>query len=614
MKKAIFAVPVLCGFCMIFLLTRQFNYSAYIQTTARVIYVPVYFWLFYTAYLFASYSLFLKRTSPVFPYIKKGILWAFFLHLYLMLGNLVIYLSKIQSPLSGMYVLYIKAIFLFLSAAAGLTIAKYAFPGNKKNAVMTLVCGPFAAAVLYFFSYYLLSGYFIFAAAIGCFAGAGAAFNFVKIHSVAAFAKKLFSKDLNVFTAIFILAFIVRALFGVILVNKTIQRPEGYDGYLYASDDALTYDTTARKILNDPSLLRQGKIVLWGHWDEFYSLFLALFYKIFGRNFYMLTLAQAALGAFIPAFIFLIGKLLFSRTVGVIAAVFLCLKGGLILLSAYMGHEGVWVPFLYLFILLLTRYFRYPAARKFSGDILMGAAIGVLAVFRSMYFYFLPFVCLWELLFFRKIKIMPKLRHLFTIALICVVVIGGVFYAFNNKISLLNRNKAQCLWTTGRFIHPFQYVGNQRLADFGVNPFRSPKESLDAIMRKPFEFLVLAVKIYPLRVAAYFETGQFGFFDPIYMVNPVKIENKFASTLEFYFTLFFLIGLAGCVFRKGVLNSPVFLVLVFHVLFFSVLLFHPSPRLKEISTPVIYLIGSFGAYLAFNFLTTNNYMRLSGEA
>jgi len=266
-----------------------------------------------------------------------------------------------------------------------------------------------------------------------------------------------------------------------------------------------------------------------------------------------------------------------------------------------MGHEAVWLPILYLVLFVLTRYYKANGATGLMCDTITGLALGLLAGFRSLYFYFVPFIVIWEMLFFRKIKLFRKVVHCFIITALCACVLFGVMHIFNNKISVFNKNKAELLWYTSRPVAPFQYLGNERLDPLGINFLRDPKGSLIIIAKHPLEFFTLALKIYPLRVVAYLETYQFGFFDPLYMVNPANMKNEFAPTLEFYFTLFFVAGIIGCVFRRGALSSPIFLLLVFHLLFFAILLFQPSPRVKEISSPVIYLIGSFGATILFRF-------------
>jgi len=568
----------------------------------RVIHVPVYFWISCFIYLIITYELFLKKQRPLSQYLKEGVYAAFFLHVYLLLGNLIGFLSKSPQMLSGIYIVYIKAVFLAATAAVCSRPVRQIFLCGRVNPAGLLIYAPFTASSLYFFLSNLWFRDFGFASLIFAAIIAGQSLCASK-GIVNTAPRKLFSRDINAAIAIFITAFIIRTAFGVMLVNRTTHGPYGYDGYLCASDDGLTFDATANKIVKDPSSLKKGEVAIWGTWDQCYSVFLAGFYKLFGRNFYILTIFQAFLGAFIPLFIFMIGRAVFSKEIGLIAGIALSFKGGLILLSAYMGHEAVWLPILYLLIFLLAGYFKNPHLLAYSRCAAIGLAAGILAMFRSLYLYLLPYLAVWVALTSSAARNIRALARFAVIAAVAAGVILNLLSLVNNKVTFMNSGKGEYLWRTSRVSPPFQHLGNERLEAIGINPFKDPKGSLDAIVKDPLRFLLLGARIYPLRVVAYFEAYQFGQFDPTYMVNPAKIKNRFASTLEFYFTVFFLTGLVLC-FRKerGVLGSPVFLILTYHVIFFCFILSQQAPRLKEISSPLVYLIGSFGANAIYNFL------------
>jgi len=320
------------------------------------------------------------------------------------------------------------------------------------------------------------------------------------------------------------------------------------------------------------------------------------------------VLIQALLGALIPVSIFLIGKELFSRTVGLIAAVLLSFKGCSIMLSAYMGHEAVWLPLLCLFFVLETIYFKRSGSTGILVDAAMGVVLGAVILLRSMYIAFLPFLWLWELAFFKGIAILRRLSHLGVITVIVASIVVGAFLIFNNELSGPPQEKLEYLGKS-LLCPPFGNIGNERFSSLGIDFIRDPKGSILAIKEHPFKFVQVMAEIYPLRIVAYFETYQFGFFDPIYMANPAEIKNRFASTLEFYFTIFFLIGLFICLSRRGILSSPVFLILTYHVILLSIILIRQAPRLKEISMPFVYLIGTYGAYMVFRFLTNRSKVR-----
>lgn len=585
------------------LLAHPFNYSLYLSTIYRVIYVPAYFWILCAAYLLITHRVFLKNSISLFEYIRHGAATGIFFNLYMLLGNLIFMLFRNQGQLHWLYFGYIKAVFLLATAGLIAVSAKKIFIRDSRQWYAVLLYVQFFIAAAYFFGLGLIVGRTDFALLVAVLSAVGIALRGVDANRAFSRLKRIFSNIHLLLLAIFLVSFLIRLAFGFILVNKTTHSSYGYDGYLYASDDGLTYDAIANKILKDPSIIAKGEVALWGNWDQFYAVFLAAVYKVFGRNFYVVALIQSAFGALIPVSIFLIAELLFSRTTAFVASMAVAFKGGLISLSSYMGHEAIWLGLLYVFIFMLTRYYKTPERSNFLHDIAMGILLGVINLFRSLYFYFVPVLCAWEILFFLHIKAVRRLMHLAIVLACSVCIIAPAAHIFGNRIPFMNKDKADILWSTSRPVSaPFQNIGNERLDAEGISIFRDTSGALNTIIRNPVRFIRLAVAIYPLRIIACFESYQFGFFDPIYMLNPTKVANGFASTLEFYFTVFFVIGLAVCLMTKGVFRSPVFLLLAFHVLFFSVILFQPAPRLKETSSPMVYLIGSAGAVKIFQFL------------
>jgi hypothetical protein len=602
-------VPILFSLFIIFLLRQNFNYTFYFTSIFRVIYVPIYFWLSYFVYILGTYFIFLRDRINLGYYLKRGIIAAYLLHLYFLLGDLIIKLSTSQGILPTLYFCYIKSIFL-IATCIGIYVClrkKGEYLTETQKEINLFFYQPFLVTAVFFLFYQLFLNKLLFGALFFISIIIGKVLSQLNFGYFYKRLKSFSAKDINIFILFFALAFIIRVIFSITLVYKTTIGPQGIDGFLYASDDGLTYDQTARNILEDPSILTEGKVQIWGQFDQFYSIVLAGIYKLFNRNFYTLTIFQSILGAFIPPMIFLIGRVLFSRTVGFISALFLCFKGGLLLTNSYMGHEAIWLPLLILLALLLTNLFNNPVTSKIIYHIIIGINLAFLSLFRSIYFYFFPFLCLWEILFLKKgYVIKTKIVHLAIAGIATYVVIFGILKMFNNDVSFIAGNthrssRMQNIWNVAPR-PPFQHVGNKKLMEFGINPFKDLKGSLARVANRPFDFFILMLKIYPLRIVAYLESYQFGLFDPIYMINPAKIKNRFASTLEFYFTMFFLIGLISCFLRKQPLNSPIFLILSYHIILFSIIFSLSVPRYKEISSPMIYLIGSYGFIKILRFL------------
>ena len=281
----------------------DFVYSIFVPSAYRVIYIPAYIWTFAFIFFIVSYLLFSKQGLIFSTYIKKGVIVMFFIHIYLLLGNLIMRLCNETDIMSRFYLAYVVLVFLTGTLIMALVAARFFLKSKYIGA--KLYSGMLLTPIIYFILKNVFSGSGIFVAEITVFAIAGISVSILNTDSIQIFSKKFISRDLNIMIFIFVLAFILRATFGIMLVSKTTNSERGYNGYLYASDDALTYDATAKTILNNPGIIRSGKIILWGHWDQFYSVLLAVFYKIIGRNFYLVALFQSLTGSFVPLFIYL---------------------------------------------------------------------------------------------------------------------------------------------------------------------------------------------------------------------------------------------------------------------------------------------------------------------
>jgi hypothetical protein len=78
----------------------------------------------------------------------------------------------------------------------------------------------------------------------------------------------------------------------------------------------------------------------------------------------------------------------------------------------------------------------------------------------------------------------------------------------------------------------------------GVNPFKDIRGSAAAIAKEPVKFVLILADLLPRRTIAFFFAYNFGFFDPVYLINAAKIPNRFASNLEFYLALAVIAGFA----------------------------------------------------------------------
>jgi hypothetical protein len=139
---------------------------------------------------------------------------------------------------------------------------------------------------------------------------------------------------------------------------------------------------------------------------------------------------------------------------------------------------------------------------------------------------------------------------------------------------------------------------NKRLIELGMkNPVANPFQSLGVFMRSPREVIAVMADIIPKRMRNFYFWPNFGFFDPVYLVNSCAYPNAYASHLEFYaiFVLFagaavFAVSKEVPIAHKALIAIPV----IYYSLLHGVLFLSHSPRYKAPIDPFIAIIVSFG--------------------
>jgi len=588
---------------VLFLYETGLMNSVSIPSACRKICIPAYFWFLVLLYSFAASIAYYGRSWKEWVRTSDTLIFGFALHIYILLYDLVISLSNTaQAPVSGVYLYYIKAILILATTAVSTFGARLIYcllrkksQDDRDHAVYRFLffLPIFLAPVYFLVTKMNITDRLLFA--VLCLAYA-APFLYIRIPSLAIvyhIIRRLVSTlrdDRSFIIFIFILAFLIRCLFALNVIAKTESQKPG--SFVTASDDGDVFDRKAVSVVENDFDLKKADIHIWnGRWEEAYSVFLALIYKIFGRNFYYACIIQAFLGSFLPVFIFLIGRIIFSGAVGRIAALAMCLKGPIIFLSIVFGHEAIWLPLLVLFVLFLTRL--YNGMGRMNA-FWAGLTLGVIIVFRGLYIFMIPLLFLWVILFWgNRLSIPERLKSSVFMGLALWLVIS-VTSQLTGGFSLGDPGRRQTQWEVERLYEPFNGIGNKRLSAIGVNLTGDLTGSIVNICKQPIAFLRTAASIYPLRIIAYLEVYQFGFFDPIYLVNSANWPNNFMSNLEFYFTAIFIAGLLLCIKRREIISSPIFIVLAFHLTVHALIFCNMAPRYKDSSSPFIYIIGSFG--------------------
>jgi Tfp pilus assembly protein PilF/4-amino-4-deoxy-L-arabinose transferase-like glycosyltransferase len=158
--------------------------------------------------------------------------------------------------------------------------------------------------------------------------------------------------------------------------------------------DAKYYDKTARDILAGNVLRREAFFM-----GPLYSYFLAVVYGVFGRDFTLIRIIQAAGGSLTVVLTYLLGKRVFRPSVGLLGALLLIFYGA----STFYETQllMMWIGALLNTAMLLALVSIRPDAGPRS-YILPGALLGVSALARANILVFWPVAAVW-ILFVQKV-------------------------------------------------------------------------------------------------------------------------------------------------------------------------------------------------------------------
>jgi len=581
----------------------------YFKAIHRVIYIPLVFW-----FLTALYAYIFGKTTG-----KKGMNIAFALtlglplHLILLLINSYFFVALVNPAMSPIYKVYIELAlyaFIFLLLFWGIRVAKESIllkKGEAANALSSIFFLP-----LFYVFFYAAYSVFLLKSTRSIYAFMLIAFIVFSIN----LNERLYASLLNIFTkikstlstkrnilwVIFIIAFSARLLFGINTIRQT------QDAFPTASDDGVTYDMYGYAISKDISFVRSHDF-LPNSFDSGYSVVLGLIYKICGRSFYIAVLLQSLFGACVPILVYMISEIIFARKqIACLAAIWCSLDQTLIMLASLLGTEALYIPVLSCLILIITKYSQERGRAKvsISKDILMGALFGIAAVTRTAILYFLPLFLIYLFFLKNSKSIFKKLADVILIIFAAAVIISPLTYQNylnSGKFYLLTLPKTILNWEQDLGAGPL-FPSNVALAEIGINPFKDLKGSIVNIIKKPGAFLSVGGDLLFRKSRNFFFCYTFGFFDPVYMLNPAYIANLFASNLEFYLALLVLIGFILIMLNKELRKKawPILLVVFYYSFLHVVVARMGNSRYRGPANPYFIIFGALGISLLLDYI------------
>ncbi|MFH1791608.1 MAG: hypothetical protein ABH885_06485 [Candidatus Omnitrophota bacterium] len=398
---------------------------------------------------------------------------------------------------------------------------------------------------------------------------------------------------------VFVFALAVRILFLANLLNI-----EG-NNYPFASDDGDTYETYAVRALADPSIFIKESP---HYFMVFYSAFITGVYKIFGHGFFTVGAAQSVIGAFSCVLIFLLAYgVTGSRVVGILSSAGIAVNSALIQLTVTLSTEALYIPLIILFVYMLFLY----GKRQAKGQCLVflmaaGVSLGLSALIRELAVYLSVFAAAWIIFYgadYGSLRIVRRIRDaalFFVLMMLVILPVTLANYRNTGKFYLIYNTANRSSWVTASSWGEDLVPSNKRLIDLGLtDPISDPSGSMKAFLESPGEVTAAFAEIIPKRMRNIFLWPNFGYFDPVYLVNNAKYANRYASYLEFYVILLMAAGLFIFLFSKikASYKALILLVVVFYALMHGVIFLSQSPRYKAPMDPFIAIVTAYGLWV-----------------
>jgi 4-amino-4-deoxy-L-arabinose transferase-like glycosyltransferase len=226
---------------------------------------------------------------------------------------------------------------------------------------------------------------------------------------------------------------------------------------LYTAD-AVSYDTIAVNLLNGEGFVYNG---LYARRGPIYPLFLAFIYLSFGHSYVAIRFAQAIIGALTCIIIYLLGKQIFDKKVGLVAAFISAVYYPFILQPAYLLPEVFFT-----FLLALTMFFFvvYYNSKKYPNLFTASIILGISSLCKTVILPFALFLIVW-------IIFIEKFRLKYTLLSIGILFLGLIITISPWSIRNYKIYKSFIPITieSGRIL----YLGNNPLATGGTGGWYS---------------------------------------------------------------------------------------------------------------------------------------------
>lgn len=154
----------------------------------------------------------------------------------------------------------------------------------------------------------------------------------------------------------------------------------------------------------NPFVASQGYYYSWR--SPGFPLFLAGAYYLFGHSYLAAKIFLAVIGSFSAMLGYFVGRRMFNKTTGILAALAVSLYPTFIFFTGYLSPETLTLFCILLFMFFLTRDMEKPSLLNY---VLAGAFLGYSVLCRTIMALFFIFILIWMLFNYKnKIEVIKK--------------------------------------------------------------------------------------------------------------------------------------------------------------------------------------------------------------
>jgi len=421
--------------------------------------------------------------------------------------------------------------------------------------------------------------------------------------------------DILIFLGIVLVAFLIRWIY----LNQIKTNPF-FIPFYHGLDDYL-YDTWAQNIAKGDVL---GKEIFFGL--PLYPYFLGFIYFLFGHDIFAAKVAQFLIGSLSCGIIYLIGRRIFNRAIGILASIMLVFYAMVIYFEGFFVSAFLAIFLNSLIILALLSINDRPHWIKW---IIVGFLIGLSSLASASILVFLPFIIFWAFKSFKNIS-KPKLAiYLATLLLAVSLAIapvtvrnyivgkdfvpvtahGGItFYAGNNPLSDGSFHLPKEIGTSVIDSKKNTKIIAERITKRKLKPSEISKfwfeQGLMFIKKEPYKFIRLTLK----KLFLFWNANE------IPDVLPMFFFKQYAPLLRlplFNFSIICPLALFGMLLCVRLKRPDVHLLYLFIVsIFLSTIIYFVNSRYRLLVVPCLVIFAAVALYWFYIKLISKKVMAL----